>query len=288
MLRILILAFSWLMIAASSWAASWTIGADCRPEDQAKYDQFEQAVRAARPGSTVYVPRPYPASDRQVIVDFLYQYKSWHWERADPKGLPRGEARVLSGILESTVSFQVTRLENWDATRCGSEQRSDFYYLLRIFDVASGEELSRVTLHPSGLWAAKGNSSKGFSFLSLPDPDMVLREEITPSFDVAAERGSAQYVEHLGALVCGWTAPCLAFRQGRDAFVYVRSPLLPRKLFKIAGDEPRYVLQPGDVQRGRLGAIPPERLTGPLFHLGGNFWTVAREVPKRTGPSPRE
>ena len=288
MSRILTLAFSWSMIAASGWAAPWTIGADCRPEDQAKYDQFEQAVRAASPGSTVYVPKPYPASDRQVIADFLYQYRGWHWERADPRRLPRGEARVLSGILESIVTFQVLRLENWDATRCGSEQRSDFYYLLRIFDAASGDELSRVTLHPSGLWATKGNSFEGFSFLSLPDPDLVLREEVAPSYGVGAERGSTQYIEHLGAIVCGWMAPCLAFRQGGDAYVFVRSPLLPRKLFKIAGDEPRYVLQPGDVQRGRLAAIPPERLTGPLFHLGGNVWTVAREVPKRPGASPRQ
>src|ERR1700730_1153261 len=183
MLRILVLACSWLTIAASGWAAPWTIVGDCKPEDQPKYDRFEQAVRAASPGSTVYVPKPYPASDGQVIADFLYQYKGWHWERADPRRLPRGEARVLSGILESTVTFQVVRLENWDATRCGSEQRSDFYYLLRIFDAASGGELSRVTLNPSGLWAGKGNSFEGFPFLPLPDPDLVLREEVTPSYD---------------------------------------------------------------------------------------------------------
>ena len=268
--------------ATHSLAEPWTIGTDCKPEDQVKYDRFDQSVRAAALGSPVYVPKPFPTTERQAIADFLYQYKSWHWEKADPKRLPEGEARLLTGILESTVTFQVLRVENWDATRCGREQRNDFYHLLRIFDAANGAEISRVALHPSGLWAAKRNFFGGMPFLPLPDPNVVLRDELAPfyNYDSPVDRGSAQYIVHIGSIVCGWTEPCLAFRHGSDAYIFFRHPLLPRMLLKIAGNEPRYILQPGDVQRGRLGAIPSLRKDGAemLFQLGGSLWTIARKV----------
>jgi hypothetical protein len=275
-------------MALHSRAEPWKVGVDCSVEDQSKYDRFEQSVRTAAPGSTVYVPKPYPTTDRQVIADFLYQYKNLHWEKADPRKLPQGEVRVLDGILESTVTFDVQRVENWNSTRCGREQRSDFFHLLRIFDAASGAEISRVAIHPSGLWAAKQNFYSGLPFLQLPNPNEVLRDEVAISYDVSADRGSAQYVVYIGGIVCGFTEPCIAFRHGSDAYLFLRSKRLPSALFKIAGDEPRYVLRPGDVLHGRLEAIPAWRRTGPLFQLGGNTWTIAREVAKSSGAPARQ
>jgi len=153
MRRILGLALTLLFaVAVRSMADPWTpAGGECMPEDQPKYDQFEQAVRTASPGSTVYVPKPYPTTDPQVIQDFLYQYKSLHREAADPGKLPKGELPLLNGILNGTVTFAVQKAADWTPGRCGKEQRSDFLYLIEIFDAASGAELSRVTLHASGL-----------------------------------------------------------------------------------------------------------------------------------------
>ncbi|HVR08377.1 MAG TPA: hypothetical protein VMW75_10035, partial [Thermoanaerobaculia bacterium] len=103
----------------------------CRPEDQPAYDRFAQTVRTASPGSTVYVPKPYPATDPQVIQDFLYQYQSFHLERADPGKLLPGELPLLNGTLNGTVSFSVQKVANWTDLNCGREQRRDFFYLVR-------------------------------------------------------------------------------------------------------------------------------------------------------------
>ena len=261
--------------AVRSMAVPWALGEDCRPEDQHKYDQFEQAVRTASPGSTVYVPKPYPTTDPQVIQDFLYQYKSLQREKADPKKLPKGELPLLNDILDSTVTFTVQRVADWTPGRCGKEQRNDFLYLIRIFDAASGAEISRVTLRASGLWSSKSNDSSGAPFAPLPTPEVATRQ-VAATYNLQGE--APQYIVSLGSIYCPWSAPCLAFRQGKDAYVFHRS----NGLFKIAGAEPRFVLEPGEhiESAHQKGVLPALRTDGTerLFHLGGTTWTIARKV----------
>ncbi len=276
MIRVLYLALSLLFAGAvQSVADSWTLGENCRPEDQPKYEQFEQAVRTASPDSTVYVPKPYPTTDPQVIQDFLYQYKGLHREKADPQKLPKGELPLLNGILDSTLTFTVQRIADWTPGRCGKEQRNDFLYLIRIFDAASGAEISRVTLRESGLWSSKTNSSSSSHFALLPTPEAAA-QQVTAAYRIQGE--APQYIVSLGSIYCPWSAPCLAFRQGKDAYVFHRSD----GLFKIAGTEPRFVLKPGEpIESARQeGILPVLRTDGTerLFHLGGTTWTTARKV----------
>jgi hypothetical protein len=288
MRRVLSLAISlFAAMALRSMADPWVIvGGECRPEDQPKYDHFEQAVRTAAPGSTVYVPKPYPTTDRQVIQDFLYQYKSLHRERADPKRLPKGELPLLNGILNSTITFTVQRAADWTSGRCGREERSDFFYLLRIFDAASGAEISRVTLRASGLWSSKSNYFSGAPFLPLADAELEMRE-VAAAYNIQGD--APQYIVSLGSIYCPWSAPCLAFRHGSDAYIFRDDPVFGNALFKIVGDEPRFVLRPGeDLQSARQRVIPPLRTDGTerLFYLGGTTWTIARKVisPPVAGP----
>jgi len=277
MRRVLCLALSLLFaVAVRSMGDSWNLSGECRPEDQPKYDQFEQAVRMATPGSTVYVPKPYPTTDLQVIQDFLYQYKSLHRERADPKKLPKGELPLLNGILDSTVTFTVQKVADWTPGRCGKEQRGDFLYLVRIFDAPSGAEISRVTLRASGLWSSKSNASSGTSFFApLPDAEVATRQ-VAAAYKIQGD--APQYIISLGSIYCPWSAPCLAFRQGNDAYIFHRAD----GLFKIAGAESRLVLNPGEhiESAHKAGVLPALRADGTerLFYLGGTTWTIARKV----------
>jgi hypothetical protein len=288
MRRVPFLALSLLVAGAVRCLADpWSPGGECRPEDQPKYDQFERAVRTASPGSTVYVPKPYPTTDRQVIQDFVYQYKSLHRERADPKKLPKGELPLLQGILDSTVTFTVQRVEDWTLGRCGKEERSYFSHLIRVFDAASGAEISRVTLRESGLWSSKSNYFSGAPFPPLPDPEAAMRK-VAAAYNIQGD--SPQYIVSLGGIYCPWSLPCLAFRQGDDAYIYLDSPFTKswNGLFKIAGAEPRFVLKPGQriesVHQARASALRTDGTgQGQLFYLGGTTWTIARKVASPPG-----
>ncbi|MBV8201592.1 MAG: hypothetical protein JOZ15_13305 [Acidobacteria bacterium] len=284
MTRVLLLALSLLVaIAVRSMADPWSLGGECRPEDQAKYAQFEQAVRTASPGSTVYVPNPYPTTEAQVIQDFLYQYKSFHREAADPKKLPQGELPLLHGILAGTVTFSVQQAADWTPGRCGRKERSYYFYLIRVFDGASGAEISRVTLRQSGLWSSKSNHFSGAPFPPLPGAGAAMRQ-VAATYHLTGD--SPQYVISLGSIYCPWSEPCLAFRQGNDAYVSRQSPFSKSTngLFKIAGEEPRIVLKPGEQldpahQAGSSGLRAGG--TEHLFYLGGTTWTIARQVRAR-------
>jgi hypothetical protein len=281
---VLTLALSLSLAAALRLPADpWSL-ADCRPEDQPAHDAFAQSVRTASPGSTVYVPKPYPTTDPQVIQDFLYQYKSFHFEQADPAKLLPGELPLLNGVLNSTVTFTVQKVANWTGARCGREQRRDFFHLIRVFDAASGAELSRATLSPSGLLSARANALSGFPFPPLPEPDVAM-QEVVASYGMKGD--SFQYVTTIGPIYCGFTEPCLAFRQGNDAYIFFKHPRFKSALFKIAGAEPRLVLAPGEHLESGLarGVIAPRRTDGTerLIHLGANTWTVAREVKALSG-----
>jgi hypothetical protein len=56
-------------------AATWSL-ASCDPSGEPRWHAFELEMRRAKPGSTLYVPRPYPTSDQAVIDDYLYQFRN--------------------------------------------------------------------------------------------------------------------------------------------------------------------------------------------------------------------
>ncbi|HVT61225.1 MAG TPA: hypothetical protein VHR45_22875 [Thermoanaerobaculia bacterium] len=254
-------------------ATPWSPGMDCRPEDQPTYDRFEQTVRTAKPGSTVYVPKPYPTTARQAIEDFLYQYKSLHREKADPRKLRKSELDLLQGILESTVTYSVQRVENWTSARCGKEQRRDFYHLIQVRDAATGRELSRIALNATGLWSVKGNTPDSAAGGAVPDAEAVLRE-VASTYRIEGE--SPQLVATFGTIYCFFTEPCVAFRQGLDAYILYKGAL-----FQIAGAEPR-LEHKKDVGTLETTARVVKSLhdNERLVSIGGRAWAIAREVGK--------
>jgi hypothetical protein len=285
-MRSIVILLSLLVATALRLAADpWSL-AECQPEDQAKYDRFAAAVRSAAPGSTLYVPKPYPTTPPQVIADFLYQYESFHFERADAKKLLPGEAALLQAVLQSTVTFKVVRVENWTGSRCGREQRSDFFYLVRVFDAASGVELSRATLNASGLLSVRTNATSQYPFRPLPDPAATM-QQVGAAYGIKGD--SPQYIVSLGTLFCEFTEPCVAFRQGDDAFIFHEHPRLATALFNIAGTTPRLKLKPGErLDSPVRQAVLPMRTDGTehLMPLGANTWTIAREVKLPAAASP--
>jgi hypothetical protein len=66
-------------------AAPWSL-VSCDPSGEAQWRAFEREVRAAKPGSTLYVPKPYPTSDQDVVADFLATYRSLHREIRGQRG----------------------------------------------------------------------------------------------------------------------------------------------------------------------------------------------------------
>src|SRR5580693_294149 len=109
----------WLVAICASRAQSplaaepWSL-VGCPPQGEARWRAFEHAVRTAKPGSTVYVPKPYPATPRQVIADYLYQYKSLQRDRRDPKTLPANEGQkytwLTCRVVHALVAYYPGRL----------------------------------------------------------------------------------------------------------------------------------------------------------------------------------
>lgn len=268
-------------LAPASAAEPWSL-VGCPPEGEARWQAFEHAVRTAKPGSTVYVPKPYPETPRQVIADYLYQYKSLHRERRGASGLPANEAPVVDGIMNQTVTFQVLRVANWTSMRCGTEKRRDFYYLVRVFDVASGVELTRAVIDQSGLF---------FMFSNLPEDKRAEPAEAQlrrlPEPAEAMARASArfkiqgrspQYVTTYGTIDCDFADPCLAFQHGGSSYI-----LSNDALFEVSAGGPKLTAgkDVGDPEKNAaiLRSLDP---ASRLVSLGGPAWTIARQVDPHT------
>lgn len=268
------------LLPACALAEPWSL-VDCGPEGTRGWSQFEHAVRSAAPGSTLYVPQPYPKADRDVIADYLYQYKDM-MGRARLDRLPTDETRLMTAIESQTVRFTVLRIENWTTLRCGTEKKRDFYFLVRVFDSVSGAELSRAVLNDSGLLsvmenlkdASRGQGKAVRAKVVLPDPPESLGE-ISSRFKINGD--SPQYVMAFGTVQCGFTRPCLAFRHGADAYLYSR---LSDELFLISSQARR-------LKQGKeVGSLETNaRLQSALAQderfvsLGGDTWAVVKKVP---------
>ncbi len=254
-------------------AQPWSL-ADCGPEGGRGWSQFEKAVRAAAPGSTIYVPKPYPRSDGEVIEDFLYHYKEVYSQGVDDK-------LVREEVFGHRVSFSVLRLENWTTLRCSAKRKQNFYYMVRILETGSGTELARAVLDDSGLMVVMENSTPPRAMdkaarrkFLLPEASEAL-QEITARFKVTGD--SPEYVMAFGTVACAFTRPCLAFRQGGDTYIYSR---LGDELFRIAPGARR-------LRQGKnVGTLETnDRLQKELpanerpVSLGGDSWAIATQVP---------
>ena len=192
------------------------------------------------------------------------------------------EGPVLDGIMNSTVTYEVLRVENWTTMRCGSEKRRDFYYLVRVFDAASGVELTRAVIDHSGLFFMLSNlradqraepaaQQRG----RLPKPEEAIAA-LNARLDIHGE--SPQYVATFGSIDCDFASPCLAFRQAGRSFV-----LHQDEIFEIPANGKRLTnardVGTPETNASVLAALAPDER---LVSLGGPAWTIARKVDPAT------
>ncbi len=264
LLKTLVLA----LFASTAPAAAWTL-VDCPPEVVRTWAPQETALRAARPGDPLYVPRPFPQTRAEVVEDYVHEFQRL-LKDTPPASLPKGAAAVLEGMRKGALRYDVLRIVNWSPTRCVKERRLDAYHLLRVVDGRSGVEITRSVLDESGRLTVISTTMEDGA--RLRPPEAALRDGMA-RFKVRGE--SPQYVTTFGTLRCTTFAPCLAFRGA--GHVYLVS--YEGELFEIDSKGRR--LEMGrDIGSPELND-PILKVLGPegrVVSLGGKVFATARRV----------
>jgi hypothetical protein len=266
-----------LLAFAAAPAFAWSL-VDCPPEVVETWGAHDREVRTAKPGSPLYLPKPFPRTREEVLADYTYEFQRL-LKDTPASSLPRGAAPVLEGMRRKTLRYDILRIENWSPTRCVKKRRLDTYHFIRVFDAPSGVELTRSVLEESGRLGVVATSmedertdSPKLQATRLRPPDAALREA-SARFRIKGE--APQYVTTFGTLRCTTFAPCIAFRNGQR--VYVLS--YEGELYEVDRDGRR--LEMGtDIGSPELNE-PILRSVGPdgrLVSLGGKVFVVARKV----------
>jgi hypothetical protein len=269
-------AFALLFLAAVP-APAWNL-VECPPEVVETWALPDQFLRDAKPGSPLYLPKPFPRGKDEVLADYVYEFQRL-LKDTPAASLPNGAAGVLEGLRKGTLRYDVLRIVNWSPTRCGKERRLDAYHLIRVLDGRSGLEITRSVLEENGrlgVISSTMDDERGDSLqrqaTRLRPPEEELRS-VAARFKIRGE--APQYVTTFGTLRCPNVTPCLAFRGG--GHVYLVS--YEGELFEV--DPKGRRLEMGkdvgtpEMNEPILKSIGPE---GRLVSLGGKVFTTARRV----------
>jgi len=269
-------AFALLFLAAVP-LSGWNL-VECPPEVVGTWAVPDQALRAAKPDSALYLPKPFPKGRDEVLADYVYEFQRL-LKDTPAASLPNGAAKVLEGLRKGTLRYDVLRIVNWSPTRCLKERRLDAYHLIRVIDGRSGMEITRSVLDESGRLGVISSTMEDERGDSLQRQAKRLRppdEEMRSTASRFKIRGEApQYVTTFGTLRCPNITPCLAFRGGGR--VYLVS--YEGELFEI--DQKGRRLEMGkdigssEMNEPILKSIGPD---GRLVSLGGKVFTTARRV----------
>ncbi len=262
-----------LVAAARAEAQPWSL-TQCDSAGAPGWREFESQMHAAKVGSTLYVPIPFPVTPEQVVQDYVYQYRSVI-NGINPKARQPSEARVLDDLASGKITYQVLRIENWTVSRCHKQQKRDFYQLVRVFE-PGGTEVTRAVINDSGLLTTWNNLPA-----SAPGPVPALSRTLPPASAAMAELNgqlgiqgeNPEYIAAGGSLNCLLTHPCLAFRKAELAYISTGG-----QLYEVSASGPQLTLgkdvgAPAEESLLR-GLGPTERLVS----LGGKRFTIARQV----------
>ena len=216
-----------LLPVLTASAEVWTAG-DCPSEHAEERAELEKRLLSAKPGDELYLPHPYPKRPEEAVEDFIHA----HRRIIDRQG---GDAfsddlRFFAALDSGSVRFVVSKVANWNVSRCGRGLRSDFYFLIRAFDRRSGDEITRVAIAESGRMSRlmhrpedRAQAERAMSEL----PKLRLPTSLAPA-------SGAQYVETVGPGVhCPAIKPCIAFKSGGQAYLSVRD-----RLYRLETDKP--------------------------------------------------
>ncbi len=256
---------------------AWNL-VECPPEVVATWALPDQFLRDAKPGSPLYLPKPFPKSREAVLADYVYEFQRL-LKDTPAESLPKGAAGVLEGLRTKTLRYDVLRIANWSPTRCGKERRLDAYHLIRVLEGRSGREITRSVLEENGRLGVVSSTmddergdSRELQARRLLPPEEEMRG-VVARFKIRGD--SPQYVTTFGTLRCPNVTPCLAFRGG--GHVYLAS--YDGELFEVEPNGRRLEMgkDVGSPEKNApiLQAIGRD---GRLVSLGGKVFTTARKV----------
>jgi hypothetical protein len=234
---------------------------------------YRAAVLKAKPRSPLYALHPYPKTQEEIIENFRYAYFDRLFAGKSLESLPERERPIYKALKEGKLRVEVLRVENWDFSRCTGESPSPFYYLLRLFDPATGREVARSKQYGTGHMAiyrhASPESEKPLP--ALAEVPAVLRSRF--SFLLPAEQ--PQYVMAAGLPHCWDDAPCIAFKSQGKLYLLDGGELL----YEIAPGAPRTSIPARRDQQIREGLQPlgVKDIDTPMVTLGFE-WARARLV----------
>jgi hypothetical protein len=214
-------------------AAGWVFE-ECPPEKAAALVSYQQQVREARSGSPLYLPRPYPKTLADLLMDLEYTFREI-WRSTPEKQIPVGDQRLLAALASGKVRGVWQGVTDWTFIRCGGPGRlgqGDLFVLLLSDE--EGKPLGRFAFRESGQWAAA-------QFPQETDPAEPGRPEdlFGDATDLAgtwrtvlrAAPTQAQWVVTHGTVRCPLVAPCLAFQAAGWSYLVQRG-----ELFRLVTD----------------------------------------------------
>jgi hypothetical protein len=227
-MKTLIMATLFLAWAGVAGAQPW-IPLACKTNYVGQWNEFSRKMREASPGSQIYVPKPFPKSDTEVVEDFKYGYFQM-FKGMGPDQLPRQEWPLYTGIQQKALTFQVVRVENWAPNRCRPDRQRDFFYLLHIIDSVSGREIGRAYVNQNGLLGGWAHFPEQDDTGAIQGPKpkaprlAVALEQVRAKFGVKGTR--PQYVSTWGMPACDLYLPCVAFQAGGRNYLFQNGDLV--------------------------------------------------------------
>jgi hypothetical protein len=214
-------------------AAAWNL-VPCSAQSLAKRADYQHRLTGAKAGSLNWIPYPFPRNDAQAVEDFRHQYVDlWsHNKTVDP-----ARQHLLDALSAGTIRFDVYHVENWRSNRCDAAMEGDFFFLLRMRDGATGQEIARADLYDSGVMnsieVAPANLPRATVDAHV-NQHVIADPAAVANANAALGAHEAQLVTAYGSLLCDTLTPCVAFRAAGDVYVQKND-----ELFRFAATAPR-------------------------------------------------
>lgn len=209
--RVLCLALvALLALPALAWTPS-----SCPEEYAFSWAKYEAQVRKAEPGSTLYIPHPFPTTEDEIVANLKHAYlRSWSdtlWAN-----LPEEDKPLFLALERGTLDFEVAKVIDWGLSSCIPEMPRRFTWLVRVFD-ENKTEISRFSLNESGFigrYVMLGPND---------DPERHAYSMTKLHADIERKYGlvprDGQLLSTWGTLRCAKHDPCFAFRANDKTYV---------------------------------------------------------------------
>lgn len=272
---------SFLFFLASAGASAW-VPAECPGNPPKQWAVFEEKMRKAIPSSTIYVPRPFPVKDADILEDLKHQYLR-AWKTTNRADVPKEELPLLEGLEKENLRYRVEKVANWTPARCLPDRPAQFFYLVRIYQ-ENGEEITRYVLNKSGLWSALQHAPQEAGLKerwkqALP----TLPETLTEVKSRYGIQGTAaQYVSTVaGTVRCARTQPCIAFQAGSKMYLLDKAPW--GGLYEFTSSSPGLSAEEIKVRARRGPGATAEGIDTNAMGLFsvGNRWVSGRKVAQK-------